>query len=77
MGKEKWSKHFVITEKQWVSIVHLPFKITSDSKLQWLQYRMIHYILTTNNFMYKIGNMDTCTNLCTFCEDAEETNHYH
>lgn len=25
VGKEKWSKHFVITEKQWVSIFYLPF----------------------------------------------------
>lgn len=37
VGKEKWSKHFVITEKQWISIFHLPFTITSDFKFQWLQ----------------------------------------
>lgn len=60
-----------LLQKKWISIFRLPFTITSDSKFQWLQYRINHFILTTNNFMYKIGNIDT--NLCTFCENAEET----
>lgn len=44
---------------------------TKDSKLQWLQYRVNHRILTTNTFLKMIGKSDN--DLCTFCLEERES----
>jgi hypothetical protein len=49
----------------------LPYKCTLDTKTQYLQYRFIHRILPTNEFLYKIGLINTYT--CTFCKEENET----
>ena len=49
----------------------MPFKILKDSKMQWFQSRINHYILATNTFLYKINV--TGNSNCTFCLSADET----
>ena len=49
----------------------LIFKVTKSSKLQWLQYRINHYILTTNKYLYKIGIIDSP--ICKRCNTDIET----
>jgi hypothetical protein len=46
-------------------------KHTKNTKLCWFQYRIIHRILGTNTFLYKIKVKDC--NLCTFCKEEPET----
>ena len=47
------------------------FKTTTDSSVQWLQYRILHRILPTNSFLHKI-KIATC-DLCTFCNLETES----
>ena len=57
--------------KWWQNHHIIPFDITKDTKLQWIQFRIIHRIIATNSFLKKIGYRET--NLCTFCSVEEET----
>ena len=49
-NKQKWERHFTLSKSQWQNIYQLPFINIKSSKLQWLQYRINHHILTTNSF---------------------------
>ena len=56
---------------EWKNI-HFHFtKHTKNTKLCWFQYRIIHKILGTNTFLYKIKVKDC--NLCTFYKEEPET----
>jgi hypothetical protein len=59
------------SELEWKTIMQLPFKYTKIAKLQLLQFRINHHILTINTFLFKIGLKDN--KLCNFCENHEET----
>ena len=69
--KPKWEVYFKLSELEWKTIMQLPFINTRSAKLQWLQFRINHHILTTNTFLFKIGLKDN--NLCSFCNTHEET----
>lgn len=47
-SQRKWSE-LNLAQNQWKYIYSLPFKITKDSKLQWMQYRINHRITGTNS----------------------------
>lgn len=47
------------------------FKTTSDSSIQWLQFRILHRILATNSYLKKI-KIRNC-DLCTLCNSEPET----
>ena len=49
----------------------MPFKNTTDSKLQWIQFRVIHSIIVTNKLLVKLGKKYSSN--CTFCDLEEET----
>ena len=66
----KWS-FFSFDQSTWNNIYILPFTVTKDSKLQWLQYRINHHILTTNKYLYKVGLTDSSQ--CSFCKSHTET----
>ena len=69
---DKW-KNEIIEETNYKleKIYGIPFKITKDPKLLWLQYRINHRILGTNYLLtkMKIKNCDKCT----FCNNTPET----
>ena len=46
-------------------------KCTRSTDLRWFQYRIIHHILPTNNFLYKINLSDSP--LCRICNETIET----
>lgn len=71
LGKIKWGKYFEFSDSQWENIYSYPFQCTKNSKLQWLQFRINNYILTTNSFLFKIRKVDT--KLCCLCKSSEET----
>ncbi len=70
-GQIKWSNILEIEESQWREIFSLPFKLTANTKLQWLQFRINHYILATNKYLCKVNITDDPN--CTFCKDEVET----
>ena len=60
-----------LDSSKWSLIFNIPYSCTVDTKLRWFQFRLIHRILGTNSFLFKINKTDT--NLCTFCKKEEET----
>ena len=70
-GQKKWEDILALglDEMKWKEIFKLPFIVTQNTKLQWLQYRINQRILETNKFLYKIKVKDNV--FCTFCQEGE------
>ena len=49
----------------------MPFIISKDTKLQWFQSRINHFILGTNSLLNKINQI--FENKCQFCKEDDET----
>ena len=56
-------------------VYELPFKVTLDCKLRWLQYRITHGILVTNSWLHKIGFVED--DKCVFCDSSETIEHLY
>ena len=72
-SEEKWESEldFNPNKKWWVKHNNMVRTLSTDISLRWFQYRIIHRILGTNSFLYKIRVIDS--NLCTFCNEQPET----
>ena len=70
-GQKRWGEILNIQNSEWREIFKIPFKVTQNTKLQWLQYRINQRILATNNYLYKIKVIN-CPD-CTFCKEEIET----
>ena len=70
---EKWHNKLKIqyTQDIWSIVYNIPYKCTTDTKLRWFQFRLIHRILGVNSFLLKINKVDS--GLCSFCNLEEET----
>ena len=67
----KWNNELMLPNSfNWQHSYTLPYTITTDSHLQWLQFRFLHRILGTNTYLFKIGI--TNNNRCTFCGQRED-----
>jgi hypothetical protein len=70
-AEQKWksilNKYDIEVKKYSLSL----YKAYKKHKLCWFQYRIIHRILGTNTFLYKIKVKDC--NLCTFYKEEPET----
>ena len=73
-GYEKWKFAIQITTKQWQNSFKNVIATTSDTKLRWLQFRILHNILTTNYSVSKFKREQTP--LCEFCNLQNETIHH-
>lgn len=60
-----------LTLKQWREIYSLPVKCTKDSRLLWLQYKLLHRILQTNCYLHIVGILNS--SLCYFLKQTLET----
>ena len=68
----KWKADLDIRDNWQTDDIHaLVFKCTNDITIRWFQYRIVHRILATNKFLYKIKI--ATSPLCTFCKMEEET----
>lgn len=47
------------------------FKTSTDTSIQWLQYRILHRILPTNHYLKKINVISY--DVCGFCKENVET----
>ena len=45
--------------------------MTTDTKLQWLQFRIFHRIIATNSYLFQIKYVES--DVCTFCHYGKET----
>ena len=70
-GEKKWNQILELNELEWREIFKLPFAVTNNTKLQWLQFRVNHRILATNKFLCKINVINS--QLCNFCKEEIET----
>ena len=55
----------------WTDAFHLLKNTTQDTKLLWLQFRILHYCLTTNRSVSKFKPEQT--DLCEFCHRSSES----
>ena len=58
-------------KKEWESYFNNLKNTTSDTKLRWFQFRILHYILTTNRSVSKYKNGQD--GKCSFCGAHSET----
>ena len=70
-GLSRWLKVTNITNTDYFSAFNILKNTTNDTKLRWLQFRILHYILTTNRSVAKF-NKDQDKS-CTFCGAHSET----
>ena len=52
-GKDKWVSNLGITNEDWDNAFFKLKYSTKDTKLRWLQFRILHNILTTNRSVSK------------------------
>lgn len=55
----------------WSKIYSIPYKCTIETKCHYFQFRFIHRILPTNEFLFKIGILEN--NKCSLCNEEIET----
>lgn len=68
----KWrDKGYNYLQTSWNKIFELPFKSTQESKLQWLQYQILHRIVPTNKYFFNIKKPQSA--VCTFSKTDEES----
>ncbi len=65
----KWNNTFL--DLDWPAIYSSLKNSTSDTRLKWFQYRILHRVLTTNDYLYKRKVIDS--DRCTFCKTEKET----
>ena len=69
---EKWNEKLEIDS--WPQIFKLPYKCTRKTKLQTLQYKIIHRIFPCNYWLQKIKIKES--DICNFCNNADTIEHY-
>lgn len=57
-------KGYDMNEFDWGNIFELPFNVTLESKLQWMQYQILHRTVPSKYYLYKIYLKDSP--LCSF-----------
>ena len=70
-GKFKANVLTGISGEEWLTSFSVLKFTTQDTKLRWLQFRILHLILTTNRSVSKFK--ENQTDLCTFCNLKSET----
>ena len=73
-AKMKYTNLFnVQSPDEWKTIYMLPFKLLVDNKVIEMQYKILHRIIGTNRFLYKIGKSDSpnCDNCMMYQESIE------
>lgn len=74
-AKEKWEESFnvEISGNKWEQIFCLPFKCTTESKLQAFQYKILHRFAAHNYLLKKYNLSDT--ERCFYCQNVETLEH--
>ena len=72
-NKSKWDTELrcTMTDNDWKLIHRSCFRTIFENSLIWLQYRILHRIIGTYDYMYKMKISDS--NLCGLCKIESET----
>jgi hypothetical protein len=72
-SQEKWLRDLEIEYETdtWTRAYNIPYISTLDSDLRYFQFRILHRVLTTNQFLKLIGIKDD--DRCSFCKHESET----
>lgn len=70
-SQPKWCRDLNVNNLNWNALYKIPFKILKETKLKWLQYRINHRILGTNQLLFKMNLRQD--DLCSFCKTESET----
>ena len=62
---------YMLSAQEWRNVYKIPFQCLKDPTLLWFQYRILHRIITTNTFLYKIKYIES--NICDLCHSQPET----
>ena len=62
---------YMLSAQEWRNVYKVPFQCLKDPTLLWFQYRILHRIITTNTFLYKIKYIES--NICELCHSQPET----
>ena len=73
-AKQKLQDKYSDAIVDWEKIYSLAFSVTLESKLREFQYKILNYIVYTNEKLFRLGLTDSPC--CTFCqEDVESIEH--
>ena len=69
-SEQKWLE---ITNENidWSTIYIIPFKLTQNQRLRYLQFRILHRIIGVNKLLFDMGI--STNNRCSLCSDSIET----
>ncbi len=70
----KWSELYNIEEGDWVEIFRNAFKVCRETKLQSLQYKILHRIFPCNVYVSRWNS--TVSEHCPHCQMADTLEHY-
>ena len=70
----KWNESFNIVEADWKHIFSLPYCVARETKLQSLQYRILHRIVPCKKWLYVQTVIDSPN--CTVCNEVDDILHY-
>ena len=70
-GLMKWQNITGINKQFWEKSFYQLFETINDTKLRYLQFRILHYTLTTNRSVSKFKPNQT--DKCEFCQNDSET----
>jgi hypothetical protein len=74
-AQHKWEAEFInqsgVTDIDWSRVYSMPYRCTIETKNHYFQFRFIHRILPTNEFLCKIGINES--DKCSFCKKVTET----
>ena len=69
---QKWETELGLDQElNWEGMFTKQIKVTIDSNLRWLQFRLMHRILATNSLLLKMKLSEN--DKCTFCREEKES----
>ena len=70
----RWATLFSDMNLNWNEIYRIPMLSSHLTKLRYFQFRILHRIIGTNDYLFKIGYIDS--NMCCFCnKECEDIPH--
>ena len=72
-GITKWRNYFRgdITTDEWINSIDNLYKTTRHTDLLYFQYKLVHFILTTNENLFRCNMTDS--DICAWCQEEIET----
>ena len=73
--RQRWeAEHFIFSENRWREIYRLPYEVTTSTKLQTLQYKVINRYVTTRKYLYNCKIIESP--ICLYCTQVDNLHHF-